>query len=163
AARYGGRPFPLTEWGRFLGGSAVLLLGITLAAMVPHIRALLPSVVMPPGRLTPFTTWSATLILGALAIAVVCGGPERPFRRDRDPVAAYLALVAIVWTIGPLGFLTSGGFRYSIPWYLAGLSRPLGVGLIFVGLLREQAWLYAELQTNLERLKETQAQLLQTD
>ena len=35
-------------------------------------------------------------------------------------------------------------FRYSIPWYLAGFARPLGVGVIFVGLLREQVWLYRE-------------------
>ena len=41
-----------------------------------------------------------------------------------------------------MGFLTGHGYRYSIPWYLAGFSRPLGVGLIFVGLLREQVWLY---------------------
>src|SRR5262249_20205085 len=55
-----------------------------------------------------------------------------------------LALVAVVWTAGLVGFLISGGFRYSLPWYLAGLSRPVGVGLIFAGLLREQAWLYRE-------------------
>src|SRR5207253_5263575 len=35
-------------------------------------------------------------------------------------------------------------FRYSIPWYLLGFARPLGVGVIFVGLLREQVWLYRE-------------------
>ena len=163
AARLGDRPFPLTERGRFWVGAAVFLLGVTLAALVPIIRPLLPSLVMPPGRFTPFTLWSATLCLGALAIWVFWGGRKRLFGRDSDPFASYLAVVAIVWTVGPLAFLTSGGFRYSIPWYLAGLSRPLGVGLIFVGLLREQVWLYAELQSSLLRLKETQAQLLQTD
>jgi len=35
-------------------------------------------------------------------------------------------------------------FRYSVTWYLAGLARPAGVLAIFVGLLREQVWLYRE-------------------
>src|SRR5207245_11500534 len=50
---------------------------------------------------------------------------------------------AFIWNLGLLGFLLHP-FRYSIPWYLLGFARPLGVGVIFVGLLREQVWLYRE-------------------
>jgi two-component system NtrC family sensor kinase len=75
---------------------------------------------------------------------VLWGGRHRFFGRERDPFASYLLLAAAIWMVGLIGFLSSKGFRYSIPWYLAGLSRPLGVGLVFVGLLREQVWLYRE-------------------
>jgi signal transduction histidine kinase len=144
AARHGERPFPLSGRGRFWVGVAVLAFGIALALAVPYIRPALPSLVMPPGRFTPFTLWSTTLILGAFAVWVFWGGRKRFFARERDPFASYLLLAAVVWMVGLMGFLTGGGFRYSIPWYLAGLSRPLGVGLIFVGLLREQIWLYRQ-------------------
>lgn len=144
AARHGDRPFPLTDRGRFWIGAGVFALGVALALAVPRIRPLLPSLVMPPGRFTPFTLWAASLILGACAVWVFWGGRKRFFSKARDPFASYLVLAAAVWMVGLVGFLTSGGYRYSIPWYLAGLSRPLGVGLIFVGLLREQVWLYRE-------------------
>jgi signal transduction histidine kinase len=144
AAHHGDRPFALTDRGRFWIGAGVFVLGIVLALAVPRVRPLLPSLVMPPGKFTPFTLWSASLILGAFAVWVFWGGRKRFFGRDRDPFASYLLLVAVVWMVGLMGFLTAGGVRYSIPWYLAGLSRPLGVGLIFVGLLREQVWLYRE-------------------
>src|SRR5204862_3788310 len=54
-----------------------------------------------------------------------------------------LLLAAFIWTAGLLGFMLCP-FRYSIPWYLSGLARPLGVGVIFVGLLREQVSLYRD-------------------
>jgi signal transduction histidine kinase/ActR/RegA family two-component response regulator len=144
AAHHGDRPFPLTDRARFWIGAGVLVFGVVLVLMVLRVRPLLPSLVMPPGRFTPFTLWSASLILVTFALWVFWGGRHRFFGRERDPFASYLLLAALVWMVGLMGFLTTKGFRYSIPWYLAGLSRPFGVGLIFVGLLREQVWLYRE-------------------
>lgn len=48
-----------------------------------------------------------------------------------------LALAAFIWLAGLLGFLLFP-YRYSVSWYLAGVARLLGIGVIFVGLLREQ-------------------------
>ncbi|HMH50937.1 MAG TPA: GAF domain-containing protein [Candidatus Acidoferrum sp.] len=144
AAHRGARRFELTDRGRFWISAGVFAFGLVLALTVPRVRPLLPSLVMPPGKFTPFTSWAAGLVLGAFAVWVFWAGRKRFFRRDGDPFASYLLLAAVLWTVGLMGLLTSGGYRYSIPWYLAGLSRPLGVGLIFVGLLREQVWLYRE-------------------
>jgi signal transduction histidine kinase len=144
AAHHGARPFPLTDRGRFWIGAVVFAFGVVLALAVPRVRPLLPSLVMPPGRFTPFTIWSVIVILAGLGIWLFWAGRKRFFGRERDAFASYLLLVAVVWIVGIIGFVSSGGFRYSIPWYLAGLSRPLGVGLIFVALLREQVWLYRE-------------------
>ena len=144
AAHHGVRRFELTDRGRFWISTGVFALGLVLILAVPRVSPLLPSLVMPPGRLTPFTLWSTSLVLVAFALWVSWAGRMRFFGRNRDPFASYLLVAAVVWMVGLMGFLTSGGFRYSIPWYLAGLSRPLGIGLIFVGLLREQVWLYRE-------------------
>jgi signal transduction histidine kinase len=144
AASRGERPFPLSDRARFWIGVGVLALGIVIALTVPRVRPLLPSVVMAPGKFTPFTLWTTSLVFAALAIWVGWGGRHRFFGRTRDPFPSYLLLAAAVWIVGLMGFLSSGGYRYSIPWYVAGVSRPLGVGLIFVGLLREQVWLYRE-------------------
>jgi signal transduction histidine kinase/ActR/RegA family two-component response regulator len=144
AAHHGDRPFPLTDPERFWIGAGVFALGLVIAFVVLSVRPLLPSLVMPPGRFTPFTLWSASLILGAFAVWVFWSGRERFFGRGRDAFASYLLLATLIWMAGLMGFLTSKGFRYSIPWYFAGLSRPLGVGLILLGLLREQVWLYRE-------------------
>jgi signal transduction histidine kinase len=144
AAHRGARRFELTDRGRFWISAGVFAFGLVLALTVPRVRPLLPSLVMPPGKFTPFTSWSAALVLAAFAAWVFWAGRRRFFRRDGDAFASYPLLAAALWTVGLMGLLTSGGYRYSIPWYLAGLSRPLGVGLIFVGLLREQVWLYRE-------------------
>jgi len=155
AAHHGDRPFPLTDRGRFWIGAGVFVLSLIVVVAVLRVRPLLPSLVMPPGRFTPFTLWSASIILAAFIAWVFWGGRHRFFGQHRDPFASYLLLTAVIWMAGLMGFLTSGGYRYSVPWYLAGLSRPLGVGLIFVGLLREQVWLYREArarQSDLEGL-----------
>ncbi|PYM13815.1 MAG: hypothetical protein DMD81_19985 [Candidatus Rokuibacteriota bacterium] len=124
-----------------------------LALTVVSIRPFLPSLVMPPGRFTPFTLWSAGVILAGFAGWVFWGGRKRFFGPQRDGFASYLLLAALVWIVGLMGFLVAKGFRYSIPWYLAGFSRPLGVGLIFVGLLREQVWLYHVAQARQHELE----------
>src|SRR5207247_1546659 len=46
--------------------------------------------------------------------------------------------------VGLPGFLL-WPFRYGVTWYVAGLARPVGLGVILVGLMREQIWLYREI------------------
>jgi signal transduction histidine kinase/CheY-like chemotaxis protein len=144
AAHYGDRPFPLTDRARVWIGIGVFALGAALAAAILSIQPRLPSPVMPPGRFTPLTLRVTGLLLGASALWVVWGGRRRFFGAERDAFAMYLLLASVAWMAGLMGLLTSRGFRYSVPWYLAGLARPLGVAIVFFGLLREQAWLYRE-------------------
>ena len=144
AAHHGERSFPLTDRQRFWIGAGVFAFALIVEFAVIRVRPLLPSLVMPPGKFTPFTQWWASLILAGFVVWLFWGGRRRFFGAKRDPFASYLLLAAVIWMAGLMGFLSSGGYRYSIPWYLAGLSRPLGVGLIFVGLLLEQVWLYRE-------------------
>ena len=102
------------------------------------------------------------------ACGALWGGRRAILRRADDPFATFLLLAAVIWLVGLLGFLIAP-FRYGVSWYVAGLARPIGVGMVFVALIREQvnlyrdkARLYAELEApNLARLQETQAQLLQ--
>ncbi len=155
AAHHGDRPFPLTDRGRWWLGAGVFVASGAIVLAVLRVRPLLPSLVMPPGRFTFFTLGWASVILAGFVVWVFWGGRHRFFGAHRDPFASYLLLTTVIWMAGLMGFLSSGGYRYSIPWYLAGLSRPLGVGLIFVGLLREQVWLYREArarQSDLEGL-----------
>src|SRR2546425_5364199 len=70
AAHHGDRSFPLTDRGRFWITTGVFALGLVLILAVPRVRPLLPSLVMPPGKLTPFTLWSTSLVLGAFALWV---------------------------------------------------------------------------------------------
>jgi signal transduction histidine kinase len=144
AAHHGERSFSLTDRQRFWIGAAVFAFALVVELGVIRVRPLLPSLVMLPGKFTPFTQWWASLVLAAFVVWLFWAGRRRFFGANRDPFASYLLLAAVIWMAGLMGFLSSGGYRYSIPWYLAGLSRPLGVGLIFVGLLREQVWLYRE-------------------
>src|SRR5580765_6932261 len=104
AAHNGYRAFPLTEPQRFSIGVAVTLLGVLVALAVPYIQRTLPPLVMPPGRFTPFTLWSAGLILTGLVVWVFWGGRKRFFGRESDLFASYLLLVVLVWMVGLLGF-----------------------------------------------------------
>src|SRR5262245_53709890 len=64
-----------------------------------------------------------------------------------------LALAAFVWVLGLVGFLLFP-YRYAVSWYLAGVARPFGVGVIFVALLREQVWLYSEARARVKDLEQ---------
>ena len=65
-----------------LGG--VALVAIVIVATVFVVRPLLPSLVMPPGRLTPFATWTAGLANGAV-FAWACGpGAIVPWLRSHS-------------------------------------------------------------------------------
>jgi signal transduction histidine kinase len=139
AAHGGRRSFPLTDRGRLAIGAAVVILTGLLTAAVLQVRPLLPPVA--GGRFTPFGLGAGYFVLATAGVWALTGGLRR--YAARDAFGSYFLLAAFVWVLGLLGFLLHP-VRYSIPWYLAGFARPLGVGVIFVGLLREQVWLYRE-------------------
>lgn len=161
AIRYRERQLPLSDRTRAGIGLAVFGLSILIVIAVLQIRPLLPSLVMSPGRLTPFAVRVVGVTTGVVALFALWAGP-RVVRRDEEWFAGFLVLAGSIWLIGLIGFLLFP-FRYAVSWYLAGLARPVGVGVIFVGLLREQVTLYREARANLGRLQETQAQLIQAD
>src|SRR2546426_4941109 len=141
AGHFGERGFALAERAWLKIAVAVAALSGLLAASVLEVHPILPSLVMPPGKFTPFGLAATGFVIGTAGVWALWGGLRRYLARD--PFAGYLLLAAYIWTAGLLGFLLCP-FRYSIPWYLAGLARPLRVGVIFVGLLREQVRLYRD-------------------
>ena len=141
AAHSGERSLPLRDRGRFAIGAGVVALSAIVVVVVLEVRPLLPSMVRMPGRFTPFGLWSGIFVIATAGAWALWGGLRRYFARD--PFGGYLLLAAYIWMLGLIGVLICP-YRYSIPWYLSGFARPLGVGVIFVGLLREQVWLYRE-------------------
>src|SRR5205809_1144663 len=139
AAHCGERSFPLTGRGRLAIGAGIVVLSGVLMVAVLQVRPVLPPVV--GGRFTPFGLGAGYFVLFTAGLWALSGGLRR--YAARDPFGGYFLLAAFIWNLGLLGFLLYP-FRYSIPWYLLGFARPLGVGVIFVGLLREQVWLYRE-------------------
>jgi len=155
----GGRPLPMSDRARVQTGIGVFVLSLVIVMAVIAIKPLLPSLVMRPGRLTPFAVWAAAMTYGSVSVLLILGR-KRSVGRDGDLVAKFYLVAAFIWLLGLLGFLTHP-YRYGVSWYLGGFARPIGVAVVFVSLLREQVWLYAELRGNLQRLKATQAQLIQ--
>jgi len=49
----------------------------------------------------------------------------------------------VIWLSDSPGFLWP--FRYGLPWYIAGLARPVGLGVILVGLMRDRSGSYREI------------------
>src|SRR5881409_3003258 len=139
AAHCGERSFALTGRGQLAIGAGVVVLSGALMTAVLHVWPLLPPVA--GGRFTPFGLGAGYFVLATAGVWALSGGLRR--YAARDPFGGYFLLAAFLWILGLLGFLLYP-FRYSIPWYLAGFARPLGVGVIFVGLRREQVWLYRE-------------------
>ena len=139
AAHCGERSFPLTGRGRLAIGAGIVVLSGALMVVVLQVRPILPPVA--GGRFTPFGLGAGYFVLFTAGLWALSGGLRR--YAARDPFGGYFLLAAFIWNLGLLGFLLYP-FRYSIPWYLLGFARPLGVGVIFVGLLREQVWLYRE-------------------
>src|SRR5262249_47296313 len=68
ATQYADRQFPLTERSRTMMILGCVLLGAIFAVVVRIVPPLLPSLVMPPARLTPFALWSAGLVNGVVAV-----------------------------------------------------------------------------------------------
>ncbi len=143
ATHYGDRHVPLSDRGRFWIATGTLGLSILLVLVVLQIRPFLPSLVMRPGRLTPFAIWVAGASNGLVAVWALWGARKKVLGKEQDLFAAPFLLATFIWLLGLTGFLIFP-FRYSVSWYIAGLARPLGVAVIFVGLLREQVWLYRE-------------------
>lgn len=176
AVHYGDRQFPLSDRARIWIGVAIFFLSLLVVMTVLWLRPLLPSLVMPPGRLTPFAIGVAGVSNGLIGVWALWGGKQKFLGKTQDWFAGYLTLSALIWMLGLMGFLVFP-FRYGVSWYMAGLTRPIGVTVIFIALIREQVVLYreararqrdlevlhAELEANLERLQETQAQLIQAD
>jgi len=152
AAHYGDRELRLTDaaWLRIVVG--LLVLSVVIGIAVPQIRPILPSLVMRPGRMTPFAIWVAGIANGLVGIWALWGGRTKFARHEPSGFQPLLFFTAFIWLIGLVGFLLHP-YRYSISWYLAGVARPIGVALIFVALLREQVWLYREARGRLVDLE----------
>jgi signal transduction histidine kinase/CheY-like chemotaxis protein len=162
---YAYRQLPLTDRGRTLVIAGCIALSVVIVVLVRIAGPLLPAVVMSPGRLTPFAVWTAGVLNGLAAVWALWAW-QRQLRQARMPqgFVNLLALAAVVWVLGLVGFLLYP-YRYGVSWYLAGLARPFGVGVIFVALLREQVWLYREARSrvrDLERLHEASQALVTT-
>src|SRR5262245_10710841 len=167
---YADRQLPLTDRGRRTIVVGCIVLGTFIALMAHIVSPLLPSMVMPPGRITPFGVGTAGILNGVVALWALWAWRRRLSQAGTPQgFVNLLAVAALVWVLGLVGFLLFP-YRYGISWYLAGVARPFGVGVIFVALLREQVWLYSEARARVrdleqlhQRLQETQAQLMQAD
>jgi signal transduction histidine kinase/ActR/RegA family two-component response regulator len=175
ATHGGDRPFPLSDRGRLWLGAFAL--GVASLVVVGALLAQpLLAGSTTPGRLTSLeiSLYAAT---SGSAVLWAFFGARRNQRSGADaPFSSALLLAVAIWLVGFVGLLILP-VRYGIPWYMAALARPLGVAVIFVGLLREQVFLYreararqvdletlqVEMQANLRQLQETQGQLLQAD
>jgi len=144
AASLADRQLPLSDRARLRIAAAALGLSVVIVVAVWAIRPLLPSLVMKPGRLTPFAILAGALSAGLAGVWALAAGRKRASGKDGDVLAAFLPLAAFIWLLGLTGFLL-WPFRYGLPWYIAGLARPVGLGVILVGLMREQIWLYREI------------------
>src|SRR5881628_63873 len=152
AAHYGDRQLPLSDGARFKIVIGLLVLSAVIVIAVLQIRPILPSLVMPPGRVTPFAIWLGGITNGLVGIWALWGGRRKLARHEPPGSQLLMFFTAFIWLIGLIGFLLHP-YRYAISWYVAGVVRPIGVGLIFVGLLREQVWLYREARARLGDLE----------
>ena len=163
--QYADRQLPLTDRSRTMVILGCVVLSVLFAVMVHIVAPLLPSLVMPPGRLTPFAVWTAGIVNGVVAVWALWAwqrGLSQP--RTSQEFVNLPALAAFVWVLGLVGFLLFP-YRYAVSWYVAGLARPFGVGVLFVALLRDQVWLYREARSrvrDLERLHEASQALVNT-
>ena len=159
------RHLPLTDRGRRTIVVGCVALGAVVPLMVRIVSPLLPSVVMAPGRITPFAVWTAGILNGVVVMWALWAWRRRPSQAGtQQGFVNLLAVAACVWVVGLVGFLLFP-YRYAVSWYLAGVARPFGVGVIFVALLREQVWLYSEARArvnDLEQLHEAGQALMTT-
>src|SRR5262245_45660443 len=163
--QYEDRKFRLTEHGWTLVISGCVVLSAAIWVVIRLVMPLLPSLVMPPGRLTPFAVWTAGIVNGVVVVWAIAAW-QRRLSDAKTPhgFVNLLALAVLVWLVGLVGFLLCP-YRYAVSWYVGGLARPFGVGVIFVALLREQAWLYREARSrvrDLEQLHEASQALVTT-
>src|SRR5437899_3464927 len=151
---YADRGLSLTDRRRWMIVASIVALSVAIVFAVLIVQPLLPSLVMRPGRLTPFAVWTAGIANGAVGLWALWGSRRRLGAAGSEHTFVnLLALAAFIWLLGLLGFLLFP-YRYAISWYLAGVARPFGVGVIFVALLREQGWLYREARARLRDLEQ---------
>jgi signal transduction histidine kinase len=146
------RPFRLSDRARILLGIGLTVLAILLVIGVFRIRPMLPPFGMPTGRWTPFGLMTAGPLIGLAAVWAFVGCARRMHAPEPDPFARFFLLASLIWAIGLLGFFIYP-YRYSISWYVAGFARPIGVGVLFIGLVREQVDLYREARARLRDLE----------
>src|SRR5439155_753568 len=144
ASSFADRQLSLSDRARLWIAAAVFGLGIVIVVAVLAIRPLLPSLVMKPGRLTPFAILAGAVSIGLVGVWALAAGRKRASGGYEDFLTGCLPLATFLWLVGLTGFLL-WPFRYGVTWYVAGLARPVGLGVILVGLMREQIWLYREI------------------
>ena len=149
---FGQRQVRLSDRARILLGVGLTIVAVLLMFGVVQIRPSLPSFVMPPGRWTPFGLWTAGSVIGLAAVWAFAGCARRMHAVEPDPFARFFFLASLIWAIGFLGFVIYP-YRYGISWYVAGFARPIGVGVLFIGLIREQVDLYREARARLRDLE----------
>jgi signal transduction histidine kinase len=162
---YAERDLPLSERGRTLIVVGCVALSAVIGLVVYVVCPLLPPLVMRPGRLTPLAVWVGGIVNGVVAAWALWAWRRRLSQAETQRgFVNLLALAAFVWVVGLVGFLEFP-YRYAVSWYLAGVARPFGVGVIFLALLREQAWLYRVARgrlRDLEQLHEASQALVTT-
>src|SRR5438093_282626 len=79
---------------------------VFVAIVVVAVRPILPSLVMRPGRLTPFAISAAAVTFGIVGVWALAGGRKRLLAEDSDLVAKFYVLAAFIWLLGLVGFLT---------------------------------------------------------
>src|SRR5437870_13565318 len=100
----------------------LLVLSAVVASAVVRIRPLLPSLVMPPGRITPFAIWVAGIANGLVGIWALWGGRRKLARHEPPGSQLLMFFTAFIWLIGLIGFLLHP-YRYAISWYLRSEER----------------------------------------
>ena len=151
---YADRQLPLTDRDRRTIAVGCIVLCAVMALLARLVSPLLPSMVMAPGRITPFGVGTAGILNGVVAMWALWAWRRRLSQAGTPQgFVNLLAVAALVWVLGLVGFLLFP-YRYGVSWYLAGVARPFGVGVIFVALLREQVWLYSEARGRVRDLEQ---------
>src|SRR5262249_8552008 len=81
AAYCGSRPLPMSDRTRVHIGIGLFFLSLAIVGAVITVRPMLPSLVMRPGRLTPFAVWSAAVMYGIVGVFVLFGCRRRALAR----------------------------------------------------------------------------------
>src|SRR3989454_200982 len=124
-AHFADRQLPLTDRGRWTIVAGCIAVCTVMALVVLLVHPLLPSLVMQPGRLTPFAVWTGGVLNGVVAVWALWSWRRRlRASGSQQGFVNLLALAAFIWVLGLIGFLLFP-YRYAVSWYLAGVAgRP---------------------------------------